>query len=205
MFNRKPDKFLLYLVDFAKHLHQTVEYFVEFKVKDPETLQEFASTIKKYETAADDKVHKIIKDLNETFITPIEREDILELTMSLDDIIDGMEEFTALMDIYQILSSNTYMDQFTEYIYKSTEEILTTIELIADSKLGKIEPHVIKIKDYESKCDGLYHDSLKELFQDEKDPIKIIQYNKIYETLEEIADYCHDVASTLESIRMKNA
>src|SRR5699024_9609252 len=111
------------------------------------------------------------------------REDILELTISLDDIIDGMKEFTALMDIYQILSSNTYMDQFTEYIYKSTEEILTTIELIADSKLGKIEPHVIKIKDYESKCDGLYHDSLKELFQDEKDPIKIIQYNKIYETL----------------------
>ena len=205
MFNRKPDKFLLYLVDFAKRLHQTVEYFVDFKIKNPETLVEFASTIKKYETEADDKVHKIIKDLNETFITPIEREDILELTTNLDDIIDGMEEFTALMDIYQILSSNKYMDQFTEYIYKSTDELLTAIELIANSKLGDIEPHAIKIKEYESKCDGLYHDSLKELFKEETDPIKIIQYNKIYQTLEGIADDCHDVASTLQSFRMKNA
>src|SRR5699024_6863536 len=100
MFNRKPDKMLLYLVDFAKHLHQTVEYFVDFKIKDPKTLQEIASTIKKYETEADDKVHNIIKDLHETFITPIEREDTLELTTDWDDIIDGREEFTALMDIY---------------------------------------------------------------------------------------------------------
>src|SRR5699024_8195715 len=138
MFNRKPDKFLLYLDDFAKHLHQTMEYFVYFKIKNPETLVEIASTIKKYETKPYVKVHKIIKDLNETFITTIEREDILELTTNLDDIIDGMEEFTALMDIYQILSSNKYMDQFTEYISKSTDELLTAIELIANSKLGDI-------------------------------------------------------------------
>lgn len=205
MFKKKPDKFLLYLVDFAEHLDKTAEYFVHFKVKDIESLGEFANTIKQYESEADDKVHQIIKDLNDAFITPIEREDILQLTMNLDDVIDGMEDFTALMDIYQILSSDTYIDQFTEYILKCAKEIQISIELIADGQLKNVEPHAIKIKDYESKCDDFYRSSLKNLFQKEKDPIKVIQYKEIYETLEDIADYCQNVASTLQSIIMKNA
>lgn len=205
MFKKKPDKFSNYLVDFAKHLDKTADYFVHFKVKDVATLDEFAETIKVYETEADEKVHKIIKDLNQAFITPIEREDILTLTMLLDDIIDGMEEFTGLMDIYQILSSDSYIDEFTDYILKCSKEILTCMELMADSKLNEIEPHAIKIKDHESKCDDLYRASLKNLFRAEKDPIKVIQYKEIYETLENIADCCQDVASTLQSIIMKNA
>lgn len=205
MFNKKPDKFSLYLVDFAEHLDKTVDYFVDFKVKDSETLREFAQKIKVFELEADEKVHIIIKDLNQAFITPIEREDILQLTMILDDIVDGMEEFTALMDIYQILSSDTYIDQFADYIEKCSKEILTSIQLLANKKLNAIEPHAIMIKDHESKCDDLYRDSLRNLFQTEKDPIKVIQFKEIYDTLENIADCCQDVASTLQSIIMKNA
>lgn len=205
MFNKKPDKFSLYLVDFAEHLDKAVDYFVDFKVKDSETLKEFAQKVKVFELEADEKVHIIIKDLNQAFITPIEREDILQLTMILDDIIDGMEEFTALMDIYQILSSDTYIDQFADYIDKCSKEILTSIQLLANKKLNAIEPHAIMIKDHESKCDDLYRDSLRNLFQTEKDPIKVIQFKEIYDTLENIADCCQDVASTLQSIIMKNA
>jgi len=205
MFKKKQDKFLTYLDDFAEHLNETTDYFVQYKIKDINTLEEFANKIKEYETAADNKVHKIIKDLNETFITPIEREDIMQLTLNLDDIIDGMEEFTALLDIHQIISSNYYIDEFTKNIKKCGEEILEAIELMANSKLGEIEPHVIKIKDYERQCDVLHHNSLKELFQKESNPITVIQYKDIYETLEAIADDCHDVASTLQSIMMKNA
>lgn len=205
MFKKKPDKFLLYLVDFAEHLDKTADYFVDFQVKDIETLKEFANTIKQYESEADDKVHKIIKDLNDAFITPIEREDILQLTMNLDDVIDGMEDFTALMDIYQILSSDAYIASFADYILKCAKEILASIELIANGRLKDVEPHAIKIKDHESKCDDIYRESLKNLFKMEKDTIKVIQYKEIYETLENVADYCQNVASTLQSIIMKNA
>jgi predicted phosphate transport protein (TIGR00153 family) len=205
MFRKKPDKFLLYLVDFAKHLEMTADYFVNYKVKDSASLKEFTEKIKGFESEADEKVHTIIKDLNDAFITPIEREDILELTLNLDDVIDGMEELTSLMDIYQILSSDGYIDQFTGHINACAKEVLTSIELIADSKMKDMGPHVIKIKDLESKCDDVYHDSLKELFQNETDPIAVIKYKEIYETLEKIADYYQDVASTLQSIMMKNA
>ncbi|MBM7597952.1 putative phosphate transport protein (TIGR00153 family) [Virgibacillus halotolerans] len=205
MFKKTPDKFLLYLVDFAKHLNETTNYFVNYKVKDVETLKEFAKIVKRYESEADEKVHLIIKNLNDAFITPIEREDILQLTLNLDDVIDGMEDFTALMDIHQILSSDSYITEFAEYILKSSQEILLSIELMAKGRLKEVEPHAIKIKDHESKCDDLYRKSLKNLFQTEKDAIKVIQYKEIYETLENIADYCQNVASTLQSIIMKNA
>ncbi|WP_188456330.1 DUF47 domain-containing protein [Virgibacillus oceani] len=205
MFKKKADKFSLYLVDFAEHLDKTVDFFVNFKVKDTDTLREFANTIKQYESEADDKVHQVIKDLNQAFITPIEREDIMQLTMNLDDIIDGMEEFSAMMDIYQIVSSDDFMDRFTDNILKCSKEILASMHLIANNGLKDVEQHAIKIKEYESNCDDLYRKSLKNLFQTEKDSIKVIQYKEIYETLEEIADYCQDVASTLQSIIMKNA
>ncbi|MDY0404152.1 DUF47 domain-containing protein [Virgibacillus sp. 179-BFC.A HS] len=205
MFSKKPDKFSAYLVDFAKHLDETADYFVRFKVKDAETLHEFANTVKEYESAADDKVHNIIKELNLAFITPIEREDIMQLAMHLDDIIDGMEEMTALMDIHQVFSSDEFVDEFTEYIHKCSKEILLSIELMAHGKLKDIEKHAIAIKDHESHCDDLYRKSLKHLFQTQKDPIKVIQYKEIYETLEDIADCCQDVASVLQSIIMKNA
>src|SRR5699024_11297310 len=91
--------------------------------------------------------------------------DALPISLNLDDVIDGMEEFTSLMDIYQIFSADSYIKQFTDYIYECAEEILTSIELIAGSKMKDIGPHVIRIKDLESKCDDVYHASLKELFQ----------------------------------------
>ncbi|MEW9675146.1 DUF47 domain-containing protein [Lentibacillus sp. L22] len=205
MFKKKADKFSLYLVDFAHHLDKSADFLVNYKVKDPLTLKEFADTIKQYESEADDKVHEVIKDLSQAFITPIEREDIMQLTMNLDDIIDGMEEFAAMMDIYQILSSDHYIDQFTADVSKCTKEILAAMQLIADNRLKDVEPHAIKIKEYESNCDDLYRASLRNLFQSEKDPIKVIQYKELYETLEEIADYCQDVANILQSIIMKNA
>lgn len=205
MFKKKPDKFSLYLVDFAKHLHETTEYFVHYQVKDLETLQEFADTIKQHESAADGKVHTIIKELNHTFITPIEREDILQLAMNLDDIIDGMEEFSATMDVYQITSANGYMDQFTSNILACSQEILTSMELIAEYQLKKVEDHAITLKDIERRCDDIYRESLRHLFQTEEDAIKVIQYKELYGILESIADYCQNVANTLQSIIMKNA
>ena len=80
-----------------------------------------------------------------------------------------------------------------------------SINLLINKKLPQIRQHAIKIKDYESQCDGIQRQSIKHLFSVEKDPIRIIQYKEIYEILEEIADHCQTVANTLETIIMKNA
>ena len=65
--------------------------------------------------------------------------------------------------------------------------------------------HSVLIKDYERKCDEVLRSSIKQLFLNEKDPIRIIQFKDIYEKLEEVADYCQNVATTIEAIIMRNA
>ncbi|ALC80809.1 MULTISPECIES: DUF47 domain-containing protein [Bacillus] len=205
MIKRKKDKFSLLLMEMAKILDETAEYFVNYKVTNLTTLKEFADTLKEYETKGDNQVHIIIKELNQAFITPIEREDILQLTNSLDDVLDGIENFSAQMEIYSITSSDEHIDKFSSNIRECTKEILITMDLLSNNRLKDIREHAIKIKEHEHNCDNLFRKSLKNLFAKETNPIKVIQYKEIYETLEEIADSCQSVANNLETIIMKNA
>lgn len=205
MFKKKQDKFSLLLADIAKNIDETAEFFVTYKVKDAATLSEFSNKLKEFETKGDQLVHTIIKELNHAFITPIEREDILQLTNSLDDVLDGIEEFSGMMDTYGIYSSDSFIDQFTEEIRSCAKEIMITIDLLSHNKLKEIQEHAIKIKEHEQNCDTIFRKSLKQLFQNEKDPIKVIQYKELYYILEEIADSCQSVANNLETIIMKNS
>ncbi len=202
---KKKDKFALQLSDIALNLKESATYFADFKLENTNDLIVFSNAMKDYETKGDSYVHSVIQDLNNAFITPIEREDILALAMSMDDVLDGLENTAALFEMYSIVSADEYMLEFVEAIRLSAIEIEVGVELMVSKKLPQMREHAIKIKDYESQCDAILRRSIKSLFQTEKDPIRIIQYKDIYAELEEIADHCQKVANTFESIIMKNA
>jgi predicted phosphate transport protein (TIGR00153 family) len=161
--------------------------------------------MKNYETAGDKLIHDLITKLNKSFMTPIEREDILYLANRMDDILDGVEHFTAHLEMYSLTDVDDSMRTFLKYIVLSTDEIVKAMELLAAKKLLKMSEHAILIKDYERKCDEVLRTSIKQLFLNEKDPIRIIQFKDIYEQLEDIADYSQKVANTIETIIMRNA
>ena len=202
---KKKGKFAILLIDISTNLKEAANYFSDYKLKNVSDLKIFSETMKEYETKGDTYVHEVIKELNNAFITPIEREDILSLTMSMDDVLDGIEHTTALFEMYSITTADDFMLRFVEAIKMCSHEIEDSINLLINKKLPQIRQHAIKIKDYESQCDGIQRQSIKHLFSVEKDPIRIIQYKEIYENLEDIADYCQNVANTLETIIMKNA
>ncbi|MDI3094853.1 DUF47 domain-containing protein [Priestia megaterium] len=201
---RKKDKFSEMLMDIAQNIKDSAEFLGSFELQNVSDLKEFANVLKAYESKGDKYVHTVITELNKAFITPIEREDILQLAMSMDDVLDGIDSFAALMEIHSITTFDEYVAEFVKNIQGCAEEILITINLLSEKKLLQISEHAIKIKEYESHCDTLYRRALKQLFATCKDPIKVIQYKEIYETLEEIADYCQTVANNLESVIMKN-
>lgn len=205
MFTRKKDKFAVHLSHISSHLIESTKYFTEFKLTNLKDLKQFSVKMKEYEVAGDSMVHKVITDLNNVFITPIEREDILALAVNMDDILDGLEHVAALLEMYSITSVDEYMIKFADFIQKSTIEIDKAVELAFTKKLPEISKHAIKVKDLEAQCDDVWRHSIKKLFEVEKDPIRIIQYKEIYEELEEVADYCEQVANTFEAIIMKNA
>jgi predicted phosphate transport protein (TIGR00153 family) len=193
------------LFNIAQNLKEGADYFADYKLKNISDLKVFSDTMKDYEHKGDSMVHNVIKELNNAFITPIEREDILELTMRMDDVIDGLEHCAALFEMYSIVNADEYMLKFVDAIKQCTYEIENAVDTLSTKKLPMIRENAIKIKDLESVCDGIQRQSIKNLFTVEKDPIRIIQYKEIYESLEEIADHCQAVANTLETIIMKNA
>lgn len=205
IFSAKRDVFLDMLTSIAENVKESAQYFVDFKIRDEADLKKFATRMKEFETKGDTYIHEIIVALNKTFITPLEREDILELANTMDDILDGMEQCASRFEMYNITEADEYMITFAQKILESTEEVAKSTKLLNKKKLMDIRPHAIKINDIESQCDDLLRICIKELFANEKDPIKIIQYKELYEVLESISDSCEDVADTLETIIMRNA
>ena len=152
----------------------------------------------------DELMHQVISDLNQTFITPIEREDILSLCNAIDDVLDAMEETSAMFEMYSIEYTDEYMAEFVENIQKAVAEMKLAVGLLVDkSYLTCI--HSINIKEFETNCDGILRQSMKHIFNSETDPITLIKIKDIYQSMEEIADKCQAVANNFETIIMKNS
>ena len=205
VFQPKKDKFMALLLEIAQNIKQSADYFADYKLENVSDLKVFSEKMKEFEHKGDSMVHIMTKELNNAFITPIEREDILELTFRMDDVLDGLEHCAALFEMYSIINADEYMIKFVDAIKQCGVEIEIAVDTLSTKKLAQIRNNAIKIKDLESFCDGVQRQSIKNLFTVEKDPIRIIKYKEIYENLEEIADSCQAVANTLETIIMKNA
>ncbi len=201
----KKDKLFLMLLDISDNLKQGGQYFLDFKIKEEKHLEEFQKKMKEYEHKGDILVAEIIKDLNNTFITPIEREDALELAVHMDEILDGLEQCAAHFYIYNVYEIDHFMVEFSELVNKCIVEIHNAIDLLSQKKLTQIREHSIKIKEYEETCDILERVALKELFEKQNDIKRLIQYKEIYELLENTADECKRVSKVLETVVMKNA
>lgn len=202
---RKKDKLFLLLLDISANLKEGGQYFLDFKIKEEKHLDEFQKKMKEYEHKGDVFVDEIIKELNNTFITPIEREDALQLADHMDEILDGLEQCAAHFYMFNIYEIDNYMVELSDLINKCIVEIYNAVDLLSQKKLTQIRQHSVKIKEYEEKCDFLERRAIKELFGKQKDVIRLIQYKEIYELLENTADECQKVGKVLETVIMKNA
>jgi uncharacterized protein len=202
---QKKEKLFLLLLDISSNLKEGGQYFLDFKIKEEKHLDEFQKKMKEYEHKGDVFVDEIIKDLNNTFITPIEREDALQLADYMDEILDGLEQCAAHFYMFNIYEIDNYMVELSDLINKCIVEIYNAVDLLSQKKLTQIRQHSVKIKEYEEKCDFLERRAIKELFEKEKDVIRLIQYKEIYELLENTADECQKVGKVLETVIMKNA
>lgn len=202
---RKKEKIFLMLLDISTNLKEGGQYFLDYKIKEEKDLEEFMVKMKDYEHKGDYLVNDIIKELNNTFITPIEREDALELAVHMDKVLDGLEQCSAHFYMFNIYDIDNYMHEFCNWLNKCIVEIHNAVDLLSQKKLAEIRQHALEIKEYENKCDLLERKAIKELFEKQKDAIRLIQYKEIYEILENTVDECRKVAKSLETVVMKNA
>lgn len=166
-------------------------------------MEDAAPKISELEKKGDEIIHEIFHKLGETFITPLDPEDIHRIASDLDDVLDGIEEVAHKMVAYKIKPAPMAVHQICEII----ESCAKTLELAfeAFSRDKDLLEFCIEINRLEDHADQVTRAAVAELFEDEKDAIRIIKLKEIYELLEITTDYCENVADSLQNVVVKNS
>ncbi len=162
--------------------------------------------IRAIEHQGDEAAHQIIDQLNKTFITPFDREDIHALAKELDDVIDMINTIIARMMIYKIKGANKNLMAFSCVIEDSVAAVASAVKGMRNLKHSKkISEYCVEINRLENVGDTMRDNMLAELFDTEKDPIAVIKLKEIYQDAETVLDICEDVAHVVCSIMVKQA
>ena len=165
---------------------------------------ELMKQISDMEHKADEYTHKIIDELNETFITPFDREDIHSLAVVIDDIIDMITTISHRIVIYKLTSVNKNLVEFAKLIKEAVVAVSEATQTFHDKKnMKKTLKACIEVNRLENVGDKLRDKSLAELFETEKDFIAVIKWKEIYQDAESVLDVCEDVAHIIENILVK--
>ncbi len=163
------------------------------------------SHIKDLEHQADDIAHKLYLELNKTFVTPIDREDIAALAQRMDDVIDYVEEATTALRIYGIAEPTPAAKSLADIIRLQCLQIERAVaNLRTPAGLRKIQEQLVEIHRLENEADALYLSASAELFQDGMSPADIIKWRDIYRHLEAATDSAEQVAHVMEGIALKH-
>ena len=173
---------------------------------DAPTTHALVKEIEDLEHQADEVTHKIYGELNATFVTPFDREDIHELASSLDDVMDFINGSASRLTLYNVKADSQYMRKLMEIIQRQVEVIGKGVSFLRDFKDSTSLQEVLKqINELENEADSVFELAVADLFENEKDVIGIIKKKEILVGLETATDRCEDVANVLESILIKHA
>jgi hypothetical protein len=173
-------------------------------VAEPEgELQALASRIKDLEHLGDELTHTVIGELNKTFVTPIDREDIHDLSMALDDVLDLIDATAARIVLFQIRVPIGEVPAIASVLLSQVREISAAVARLQDN--DHVVERCIEINRLENDADRLFQTAIGNLFDQVKDPIDVIKRKEIIESLERATDRAEDVSNVLESIVVKNA
>lgn len=165
-----------------------------------------ADEIENLEHQADEVTHRIFAELNATFVTPFDREDIHQLASSLDDIMDYINGTSSRFVLYNVKSATQYMRRLMEIIELQVEMVGKGVTYLRDFKNTRMLQDVLKkVNEYENDADTVFTLAIADLFENEKNAVELIKLKEIYIGLETATDRCEDVANVLESILIKHA
>jgi predicted phosphate transport protein (TIGR00153 family) len=200
----KDDKFYDYfekcaqqVVQGAVGLDELLRNFTDVQIKTKQ--------IKDIEHEGDIITHDTIESLNRTFITPLDREDIHDLITSLDDVLDYIEACSERLFLFKIDKTTEEAVLISGVLLKTTRELEQGVRQLRRLKQADaIIKHCAEINRLENEGDYLNRAAVAKLFEPNNNPLEVIKWKEIYETMENAIDRCEDVANVLEGIALKN-
>ncbi|RPI04816.1 MAG: DUF47 domain-containing protein [Ignavibacteriae bacterium] len=213
----KIDKILKMLLPHDENFYNLLEESAQNLIKAGKELKtlplckthaqrvEAAKRIKDIEHDGDNVTHKIFSELNSTFVTPIDREDIHELASALDDILDHIDGCANRFVLYKITRVPKAVVQLIDVLVLSMDELKNGVHLLRNlNEVEKFKASFTKVNQYENEADDIFDQAVADLFDKEKDPVQIIKLKEVFVGLETATDKCEDAANVLEGILIKH-
>jgi predicted phosphate transport protein (TIGR00153 family) len=154
------------------------------------------------EQDGDQITHEVIKRLNQTFVTPIDREDVLRLASALDDVVDFTEEAADYLVLYKVEAPMLQAQALAHVLVDSTRQIESAIPLVREFK--DVSRHTVEVHRLENEGDRIVRGGIASLFEGGIDPMVVIRWKDIFERIEDAIDATERVADVLEGIVIKN-
>jgi len=205
MLNRllpRDEQFFDLFNQLAEHL-KTAAGLLDRLFAEPQNTMELVRQIKDIEHQADVLTLSINTRIDKSFITPIDREDIHQLASRLDDVIDRLDGTARRVVMLHINEVREPAKQMAHVIVRAADHIATAVLSIKTP--AQVSAQAAEIKRLEEEGDAIYHDAVGALFAGTPDPIEVIRWKEVYETLEIAIDLCMGVANAAQSISIKNA
>jgi uncharacterized protein Yka (UPF0111/DUF47 family) len=198
----KEDKYFEYFNDMIANVNEMAQLSKTIFMSSQYEF-ETAAKIKSLEKRCDEMATKIIKKLDKSFITPFDREDILQLTKRIENVSDVINDVVTRLEIYNVTEIVESADKLSEIIALQVKELGIAINDLKERTKSLNESKIVR--DLEEQADVVYREAIRKLFLTEKDPIKLIKHKEILDLLEHGVDKCQLVANTIITIFVKNS
>ncbi|WP_298703112.1 DUF47 domain-containing protein [uncultured Veillonella sp.] len=202
----KEEKFFNLLNSHAELCHEA-SIIMEKAFEGELTKEEALTVIDAKEKDADKLVNETVEKLRSTFITPMDREDIQLLISQLDTTIDSMKDIMDKMCMYNVGKPNEGAVKLIQIVQKCLKHITKSISYMNSLKKNhvKVEGRVLEVLRLEEVADGVYHEEMATLFRDCTDPIELIKWKEILNSIEDVIDGCEDLVGTFRRVVLKYA
>ena len=202
--SQRPGEFFELFADSARNLRMGAEQLRDL-IGDFTNVELKARRIQEREHDGDEITHTIIRRLNTTFVTPIDREDIYALASALDDVMDLVEEAADLFVLHAIESPLPEMKAQADVLVLAAEQTEQAVLSLAKMDVRGLEPYWVEINRLENEGDKLYRRSVADLFSGDHRAMDVLKWKEVIETLEEALDGLENAANIIESIVLKHA
>jgi predicted phosphate transport protein (TIGR00153 family) len=199
----REEQYFTLFAQMTSYINDAARTLVEMLGHHDGDYQEYVQRIKSIEHACDDLTHNVATRLNQSFITPFDREDIYMMSKALDDVVDLIDGAARAVVMYDIHEATEPAKQLAGVIQRMALQLNEVVSIL--SKPKGVTERLVELHRLENEGDDIYHRAVAALFHDRGDPLEVLKWKDVYEKLEAAIDRCENVANIIEGVIIKHS
>jgi predicted phosphate transport protein (TIGR00153 family) len=199
----REEQYFTLFAQMTSYINDAARTLVEMLAHQDGDYQEYVQRIKSIEHACDDLTHNVATRLNQSFITPFDREDIYMMSKALDDVVDLIDGAARAVVMYDIHEATEPAKQLAGVIQRMALQLNEVVSILQKPK--GVTERLVELHRLENEGDDIYHRAVAALFHERGDPLEVLKWKDVYEKLETAIDRCEQVANIIEGVIIKHS